>query len=969
MHSQVKSFFWIMILALFLDLVVFAGSGRAETKLSGVKAQEKAELAKIEAGADVQAKARAEQAAKIEQDYKANNAKVEAEYEVATQNIQKQRKDAGVNGVGALFADKRKAAIIKSIDKEEARAKAEYKEAKAKIDADYKLAKAQLNAQTKIETNGIKNAKIKIEKDYEKKNIAINSTAKAEKIVAEAKAKAELDAKKKMESDKNTKAKTDREGSAAEAKAKEQEEKRLKAEAEVQTKAEAIAKERVDAEKKQIETAYEKAKTEKETSIALAEKDKKLKLYCLEIRAKADAEALEDEDKKIDDAYETAKTKADVHRKNAKKGNTAVVKEHEKAKISIDEKSTLGETVVDYKQAKEKADTDHRTAKLDLEAKKKLLAQKAVEEKSQINTEYEKAVAKANLKFQYEDVKDSFARISVAEDTSPKLVVKEIKIGGNTLISTADLLANMPAVYGAANPKSNSGEKEIYDFRILHEIILDPGQEREVSKNTVQGFTRYILSKYQKKKYAGIYVYVNAKAVKGIAELEDGILPIEIIEGKVEKVTIDRYDFDRQKTEKKVLKDSVLKSWSPAKEGQTIKKKELDDFVRLLNLNPDRYVSAVIARGDKPDTLSLGYDVYEANPWHWYAQTDNSGIDKRQWNPRVGVTNTNLTGRDDRASLMYQAAPDGLEKNYALFGNYEFPFLTPRLRLGFYAGYSQYQITPETGAGINFRGNGSFYGSTLRYNVFQINDWFFDLLGSLSQERSKVTPSLGIAADVDVNLWGTGAELHRSSNMSDTSFSFNRFKSMGGSDEEDFTKARLDTDPDFSIYTLSAAHRQFLNESKIHELRGSFRSITSDQRLIPAKMTAFGGLYSVRGYKEDGIVADGGILASLQYRFDLTKYMEKGTSNGEEKSDVKKNEKIWPPKVSLLTFTDYGQAKIKNPVPGETETQDLLGAGVGTAVELGEHVYGAAYYSLPLRNAGETEKGDGRWNFNFIYRW
>lgn len=564
--------------------------------------------------------------------------------------------------------------------------------------------------------------------------------------------------------------------------------------------------------------------------------------------------------------------------------------------------------------------------------------------------------------------KDNFTQVGVAEDTSPKLVVKEIKISGNTLVSTTDLLANMPDVY-IVPPKGNSSVKEMYDFRILREIILEPGQAREVSRNTVQGFTRYILAKYKEKKYAGIYVYVSAKAVKGAAELEEGVLPIEIIEGKVAKITIDRYDFDRNETEKKVLKDSVLKSWSPAKEGQTIKKKELDDFVRLLNLNPDRYISAVISKGDKPDTLNLGYDVYEANPWHWYAQVDNSGTDKRQWNPRVGVTNTNLTGRDDRVSLMYQAPPDGLENNYALFGNYEFPFFTPRLRLGVYAGYSQFQITPETGAGINFRGNGSFYGSTLRYNVFQIDDWFFDVLGSLSHESSRVTPSLGIEADVDMDLLGTGAELHRSSNMSDTSFSFNRFKSIGGSDKDDFTKARLDTEPDFSIYTLSAAHRQFLSKSKIHELSGSFRGITSDQRLIPAKMTAFGGLYSVRGYKEDGIVADGGVLASLQYRFDLTKYMEKGTLDGEEKSDFKRNKQMWPPRVSLLAFTDYGQAKIKDPVPGETETQDLLGVGIGTAVELGEHVYAAVYYSVPLRSTDDTEKGDGRWNFNFIYRW
>jgi hemolysin activation/secretion protein len=568
------------------------------------------------------------------------------------------------------------------------------------------------------------------------------------------------------------------------------------------------------------------------------------------------------------------------------------------------------------------------------------------------------------------EAKTQYAHSVPPEDTSPRFLVKEIKISGNTLVSTAELLENLPVVYTVSVQKDEAAAEESYDFRVLHEIILDPGQEREVSKKAIQGLTRYLLSVYQEKGYAGIYVYVPAKAVKGVAELEDGILPIEVLEGRVAKVTIDRYDFDRQKVEKEVLKSSVLKSWSPVKEGQVIRKKELDDFVRLLNLNSDRYVSAVISKGDKPDTLNLGYDVYEANPWHWYVQLDNSGTDKRQWNPRVGVVNTNLTGRDDRFSFMYQAPLDSAEENYLLYGNYEFPFLTPRLRLGFYAGYSGFKITPEIGGGINFRGNGAFYGGTLRYNVLQVKDWFFDFLGSLGHEKSKVIPSLGMEAKVEMDLYGVGGEIHRCDNMSSTSVSFNRFESFNASSEEDFIRARLDTEPDFTIYTLSASHKQFLENSKIHELSGSFSSITSNHRLVPAKMTTFGGLYSVRGYKEDEIVADGGILTSFQYRFDLTKYMEKDTSGDgdKEKQPSYKKKEAWPPDVSLLTFVDYGRATIKAPVPGEEKAQELLGVGLGTAVELGNNAYGAIYYSWPLRVTDNTDKGDGRWNFNFIYR-
>jgi len=49
-------------------------------------------------------------------------------------------------------------------------------------------------------------------------------------------------------------------------------------------------------------------------------------------------------------------------------------------------------------------------------------------------------------------------------------------------------------------------------------------------------------------------------------------------------------------------------------------RKKLDDFVNLLNLNPDRYVSTVVGKGEEPNTLGVNYGIYEANPWHYFIQ-------------------------------------------------------------------------------------------------------------------------------------------------------------------------------------------------------------------------------------------------------------------------------------------------------------------------------------------------------------
>ena len=570
------------------------------------------------------------------------------------------------------------------------------------------------------------------------------------------------------------------------------------------------------------------------------------------------------------------------------------------------------------------------------------------------------------------EVKKYFGELTFPEDTSQRFLVKELQISGNDLISTAELLEELPYAYAISEQIDDTTVKQVYDFRVIHDVILDPGQEREVSLKSIQGLTKYVLSIYQDEGYAGIYVYVPAKAVEGTDKLVDKILPIEVLEGKIAEIAVERYDFDRQEVEKGFLKDSAIKTWSPVKEGEVIQKNKVDDFVKLLNLNPDRYVSAVISRSADPNALNLTYDVYEANPWHWYLQVDNSGTEERQWSPRIGLTNTNFTGIDDRFSAMYQAPWDsGITENYALFGSYDFPLLTPRLRLNFYGGHSEFDVTPQGGP-FNFLGRGSFYGSILSYNIFQMDNWFVDVTGSLSQENSKVTPALGLASDVDMDLWGLGINIHRSDNMSNTSLTFNRIESIGGSSKDEFDDARENSDPDFTIYNFGATHSQYLEPSKVNRVSASLRFITSNERLVPAKMTTFGGFYSVRGYHEDEIVADGGILISGQYEFDLVKHresLENREATSEANSEETQDNKLWLRKLAPLAFIDFGQAKRKSPLShGEWKTRELCSIGVGTIAELGDNFSAGIYYGWPLRATEETDKGDGRLNFSCVYR-
>ena len=577
------------------------------------------------------------------------------------------------------------------------------------------------------------------------------------------------------------------------------------------------------------------------------------------------------------------------------------------------------------------------------------------------------AYEKANAQLQEE-----LSEIDLPEDTTQRMTAREISIRGNSLIPTAELLGNMPLIYNASAERLQQAESDyLYDFRVLHDIILEPGQPHEVSTRTIQGFTQYIVSAYGKRNYAGIYVSVPPEALVDGTKLRDEILLIDILEAPLSSISTNYFNPDNERVEKGYLKSSALMKWSPAQTGEVGNQKKLDDFVNLLNLNPDRYISAVVSQGEEEQTLALGYNIYEANPWHYFLQADNAGTDDRQWTPRVGILNTNLTGIDDRFTVFYQAPWEkGIEDRYSVYGNYDLPIMGPKLRLELYSGYSQFDV--DGGGGIDFLGHGSLYGGKLRYNAFQDQGWFFDLTTSLGHEKSRVTSSIFnsiLGSEVSMDLWGIGFDLYRRDDMSSTSVTVDRIQSVGGSSQRKFwdtatlTGARTNSDRDFTIYTTSANHSRYLDADKINRLSGSLRWLVPNERLVPAKMTTFGGMYSVRGYKESRIVADGGVLASVQYEYDLVRH-----DQAKDTSKIGLEDKPWLNKLAPLAFFDYGRAKVKSRVVGEQGSQDLYSVGVGTLVEIGDNFSGALYYGYPLESTTTTDEGDGRINISVLMR-
>ncbi len=747
--------------------------------------------------------------------------------------------------------------------------------------------------------------------------------------------------------------------------------KKLEERKDVEERAKREAKQRAEAkreEKAQLKRLNKQAKKQTEEQISQAKIEKKEQLKALDEREKSQSQSIKEKRAQLKGKY---------------KEDAAALKSEYKQSIKDAAKPEKSQAKTDYEEKLSRLKLDYKDGLAKLNKEEEDLEEQTVQEKKQIEDNYLQKSAKINMGLKRQMEEASIAQINLPEDTSARFTVEEIRISGNTLIPTDELLENIPAIFNASKSLLSEAESlALYNLRDIQDVMLEPDESHKVSARSIQGLTQYILSIYQQRNYAGIYVYVPSEAIDAQQKLKEGVLPIQVLEALVSAVAVRAYDPNQNPVEEGFLKSSYVKDWSPVKAGEVANQKELDDFINLLNINPDRYVSGVVTKGATPKSLSVEYDIYEANPWHWFVQVDNAGTKDKRWVPRVGVINTNLLGIDDTFNVVYQAPWEkGIEDEYSIYGSYDFPLIGPRLRLNVYGGYSQYDVSGN--AGINFIGNGDFYGGVLRYNALQTepdtwllgDGWFLDVKGMLEHTRSKVTPSIFpmyLGSNVHFWMWGYGLDLHRSDDLSKTSVGLESWESMGGeSGAAEFIAARTGAESDFSIYSAVANHSQYLDPNKVGRFSGSFRWVGSDERLAPAKMTSFGGMYSVRGYDEYEVVADGGILASLQYEFDLVKYGQ--TLNPQQQGQAQDQMKKQPflRKLAPLAFVDYGRSTIRNPVAGigEKRHEEMCSAGGGLLLELGDNFSGGVYYGYPLLDTPGTRTGDGRLNVNLMYRW
>lgn len=467
----------------------------------------------------------------------------------------------------------------------------------------------------------------------------------------------------------------------------------------------------------------------------------------------------------------------------------------------------------------------------------------------------------------------------------------------------------------------------VRNFEVVGSTIFSSQELNELLKNyTGRNITfaqllqaRSVIVEYYVKRG-----YITSAAIITPQTLENGIVKIQVIEGSLEDIKI---------IGTRRLKPSYIRNRVGLAADTPLNVNRLLEGLRLLQLNPlIENISVELQAGTSPGKSVLQVSVVEAKTLSISPSIDNGrtpsvGSVRRQ----IELTEANLLGFGDGLRVGYTNTDGSNQVDV----NYTVP-LNPRdgtLSLA-YGTIRSKVIEPDEFDLLDIKANSDYYDLTYRQPLFQQPSEEFALGLSLSHQRSQT--KLGID-DIGGFPLSPGADDEGRTRISAVRF----FQDWVHRSEREVLAARsqfslgvglLDAtinnnapDSRFFAWRGQGQWTRLLAPDTLLLVRGDLQ--VADRDLVPLEQFGIGGQYTVRGYRQDSLLTDNGVLLSTELRLPILK-----TSRNNGVLQV-------TPFIDLGTGWNHGE---NDPNPNT-----LVGAGLGLLWQQGNFA-ARIDYGIPL---------------------
>ncbi len=444
--------------------------------------------------------------------------------------------------------------------------------------------------------------------------------------------------------------------------------------------------------------------------------------------------------------------------------------------------------------------------------------------------------------------------------------------------------------------------------------------------------------------------YVTSGAIIPDQALVDGTVRIHIIEGKLTDIDVEG---------NKWFKAGFLKDRLALGVKTPVDINPLQHQLQLLQMDSRiQSVNAELRPGVRPGESMLKLKVSEKNPFKALAGINN------YLSPTVGaerfimaLAHQNLFGRGDILKLSFGRS-EGLDPQFDFW--YSLPINAHNTTIIGQYRKNDFTVVEEPFEPLDIESKSEIYHLTLRHPIYR----------TLKQEFA---------------LSLTGERLHNETSIMGVPFAFST-----GAEDGETTVTALRFSQEWTYRTqrqVIAARSRFslgidalgattwdgpLPDGKFISWLGQFQWIKilkpldmqmifradvqlANDPLLPLEQMAVGGRYSVRGYRENQMVRDQGLIASLELRIPLVR------------------DKFWADYLQVAPFMDFGTARNrKSPTPSPSRIYSA-GLGLRWALTLMKSPFELRpqleiYWGHPLRDldtGGDDLQDDGI-HFQFV---
>jgi hemolysin activation/secretion protein len=497
------------------------------------------------------------------------------------------------------------------------------------------------------------------------------------------------------------------------------------------------------------------------------------------------------------------------------------------------------------------------------------------------------------------------------DNSATSIVIKQFKITGNTVLSSADLA------------------------QITNRFInkpLDFAQLLQVSSEITQLYVKngYINS--------GAYIPGNQSF-----DAQGGTIEIKVIEGRVEDIVV---------TGTQRLDPNYIKSRIALKAGPILKIDRLIEGLQLLQLDPlIKTISTELVSGQQPGTSIVQLKVSETPNWQAGINLANNRTPSvGEIQAQLSVSQNNLTGIGDGLGAIYGKS----EGSSVLDLNYTLP-LNPQngtLRAQYSNSTSKVIEAPFNRLDINSAGQD--FGLTYRQPLIQTPAQEFALGVTLARRETNTgylqsvigerTPYPTPGADATGATRVTAARFFQDYTLKDTQQVFALRSQLSlGVNALGATINSSSPDSKFLTWRGQAQYVRALAPNSI--LLMKLETQLADRPLLALEQIGLGGQDTVRGYRQDLLLADNGVIASAEVRLPIF--------TAPESKQV----------LQVVPFLDFGWGwnKPNNPSPNPTPST-IASGGLGLRYQTGDNFSAKLDYGIPftatsgVKNAAQ-EKG------------